>query len=276
MQKFKNPLRHQKPKKRRKKSQKQTHIRWVLWSIPLVCCVIFLVLLQSLSIDPFFPKNHFKPKKIEVISHQPIDPQMKESLLQDISTQYRQSKSPSLSRLVHYIQKKWAFESVNLTQTPHQDLWIRVKNRSPVAFLNYNQKKYPITATAEIYKGHQHITWESLLEMQGVLDNNPKRKWRRNHSLELQPSEKNTLGEALQLHRALQVQGLIVTNITHKKHRGYHVQLDDSLEITFGYAPFEDHLEKLARLQQTKRSQWSNIKKIELDFQNKVFIAYKS
>lgn len=185
------------------------------------------------------------------------------------------SSSTDREQLASFIQKMGSFMAVKIAQVDRQTVVVQVSPRVPALCVEADQLRF-IGSDGSVYGSPASLQECPAPPVKGILDTGRKYTTREDGTLELTPGEHSALKDSLLLQKSLASYALHAQSIQYIKHRGFTVILQGkSPEITLGYPPFSNRLDKLLSLLEKLAAKGEDALRIELDYQGKAFLKLK-
>ncbi len=226
--------------------------------------------------------GHPRPKSVTETARIDIrndgDTPLEDDLIIKIRSATRNAISSSPTdweQLASLIQKIGSFMTVKIAQVDRQTVVVQVSPRAPSLCVEADQLRF-IAIDGSVYGSPSSIQDCPAPPVRGILDLGRKYATREDGTLELTPGEVSAVRDSLLLQKSLASYALQAQSIQYIKHRGFTVILQGkSPEITLGYPPFANRLDKLLSLLDKLAAKGEEALRIELDYQGKAFLKLK-
>lgn len=186
-----------------------------------------------------------------------------------------QNASTDREQLANFLQKLGSFMAVKIAQVDRQTVVVQVSPRVPALCVEADQLRF-LGSDGSVYGSPASLQECPTPPVKGILDTGRKYTTREDGTLELTPGELSALKDSLLLQKSLASYALHAQAIQYIKHRGFTVILQGkSAEITLGYPPFSNRLDKLLSLLEKLAAKGEDAVRIELDYQGKAFLKLK-
>lgn len=182
-----------------------------------------------------------------------------------------------LSFAAQHLMKSGVFEFVSIRRIDLETLLVKVRPRTPFAFVDIGDEVSFITRSGEVFKSTSQIKMpepDYKFVVTGIFSHRDRRlEWTDRQSLNLSSEESRAILEYLDLIKAIDDAKLDIKSIHHLRFRGFVVKLSETeTDVTLGYGSFEKKLVKLKQILGSLNRRSINAERIELDFEGKAFI----